>query len=75
MGFNYHKLHAGTFLINCLALRAHYSFYQLKKKLDTGGDTGWQGKEGWVGLAEYQEGREKGGAHCLDMDKSVRRAT
>ncbi len=24
-----------------------------------GRDTGWQGKEGWVGLAEYQEGREK----------------
>ncbi len=28
-----------------------------------------------MGLAEYQEGREKGGAHCLDMEKSVRRAT
>ncbi len=28
-----------------------------------------------MGLAEYQEGREKGGAHCLDMKKSVRRAT
>ncbi len=28
-----------------------------------------------MGLAEYQEGREKGGAHCFDMEKSVRRAT
>ncbi len=28
-----------------------------------------------MGLAEYQEGRERGGAHCLDMEKSVRRAT
>ncbi len=28
-----------------------------------------------MGLAEYQEGKEKGGAHCLDMEKSVRRAT
>ncbi len=29
-----------------------------------------------MGLAEYQEGRERvRGAHCLDMDKSVRRAT
>ncbi len=27
-----------------------------------------------MGLAEYQEGREKGGAYCLDMEKSVRRA-
>ncbi len=27
-----------------------------------------------MGLAEYQEGRERGGAHCLDMEKSVRRA-
>ncbi len=62
--------------------RAHSSCLEdallAKKKLihvDTGRDTGWQGKEGWVGLAEHQEGREKGGAHCLDMDKSVRRAT
>ncbi len=28
-----------------------------------------------MGLAEYQEGRERGGVHCLDMEKSVRRAT
>ncbi len=28
-----------------------------------------------MGLAEYQEGRERGGAHCLYMEKSVRRAT
>ncbi len=33
------------------------------------------GKDRWVGLAEHQEGRQKGGAHCLDMDKLVRRAT
>ncbi len=57
--------------------RTHW-FLLAKKKLihvDTGRDTGWQRKEGWVGLAEHQEGRKKGGAHCLDMDKSVRRAT
>ncbi len=28
-----------------------------------------------MGVAEYQEGRERGGAHCLDMEKSVHRAT
>ncbi len=28
-----------------------------------------------MGFAEYQEGRKRGGAHCLDMEKSVRRAT
>ncbi len=55
-------------------LRAHWLLLA-KNKLETGRDTGWQGKDGWVGLAEHQEGREKGGAHCLDMDKSVRTAT
>ncbi len=28
--------------------------------------------DGWVGLAQYQEGRGKGGAHCTDMDKPAR---
>ncbi len=30
--------------------------------------------DGW-GSLKYQEGWKKGGAHCLDTDKSVRRAT
>ncbi len=47
-------------------------FLLAQKKLETGIDTGIDtGKDGWVVLAEHQEGREKGGAHCLDTSASL----
>ncbi len=40
-----------------------------KNKHDTGRDTGWQGKDGWVGLAEYQEGRKRVGLTLLKQGR------
>ncbi len=71
VGFNYHKLRIPHEL-PCLEGVLVYT----SQKEARNWQRHWLARKGRKGgLAEHQEGREKGGAHCLDMDKSVRRAT
>ncbi len=62
-----------AFLINSFAFRAHWFLYYRSTPPKEAIDTCWQEQDRWVGLTKHQEGWKKVGAHCLDMDKLVRR--